>query len=425
MKKLSRLLALLLALCLVLPVFTLAEDTPAVEDPVFFTLDGKEYYKSTVDATLSNLYSNGYVESTTDYATAIQYMIEDEVVIAKITELGLNKFSEDEEAAFLTEAQAEWDAAIESYVSYFLSEDTEEARAQAWKDGEAYYTSMGYSVDMIAESLKMNAGFDLLQAQMFKDVVPATEEEIKAVFEEYAAQDKALFENDFYTYEMYQQYYGYEAWYKPEGFRGIIHILLPVEEEVLDAYISAQALYEESLSAEETAEGEKTVTKEDVDAALQAVLDSQKTAIDDIYARLEKGESFQTLIAEYNTDPGMKDNNLENGYEVHADSTMTWIPEFVAGAFSDKMQKPGDVSDPVVASYGIHILYYLRDIPGGYVEINDTIRSEISNYLNNQKQSNAYYEQLNAWVDEHEVVYNVEAITAAGGSVPTTETEAE
>ena len=119
----------------------------------------------------------------------------------------------------------------------------------------------------------------------------------------------------------------------------------------------------------------------------------------------------------------MTGDNLENGYEVHAESTMTWIPEFVAGAFSEKMQKPGDVSDPVVANYGIHILYYLRDIPGGYVEITDAIRTEISDYLNNQKQSAIYYEQLNAWVAEHEVAYNAEAILAAGGTVPTTEAE--
>ena len=284
MKKLSRMLALVLALCLALPVFALAEDAPAatdvpaateapvVEDPVLFTLDGKEYLKSEVDNILYSLYSNGYVESMTDYATAMQYMIEDEVIIAKIKELGLDQFTEDEEAAFLTEAQAEWDTAIESYVSYFLSEDTEEARAQARQDGEAYYTSMGYSVDMLVENLKMNAGFDLLQAQMFKDLAPVTEEEIKAVFEEYAAQDKASFENDFYTYEAYQQYYGYESWYKPEGFRGIIHILLEVDEELLNAYTTAQALYEETLSAEEPAEGD--FQSHTTGAAMNAMRDS-------------------------------------------------------------------------------------------------------------------------------------------------------
>jgi len=48
-----------------------------------------------------------------------------------------------------------------------------------------------------------------------------------------------------------------------------------------------------------------------------------------------------------------------------------------------------------------------------------------SDYLNNQKQSAVYYDQLDAWVAEFEVVYNVEAITAAGGTVPAVETDAE
>lgn len=446
MKNFSRFLALMLALCLALPFAALAEDVPgataapsaaaeipaeaeateaAAEDPVFFTLDGREYRKSEVDQTLYNLYSNGYVDSMTDYATGIQYMIEDAVLIAKIAELGYDQFTEEEEAAFRAEAQSDWDDAIDSYVEYFLTEDTEEARAEARRAGEAYYTAYGFSVDTLVESLKLSAGFELLQAQMLKDVPEATEEEIKAVFEEYAAQDQETYANDFFTYEMYQKY-GYESWYKPEGFRGIIHILLEVDQELLDAYENAQAMYEETLSGEEAKEGEEAaepVTREDVDAALQAVLDSRKDAIDDIYARLEKGESFQTLIAEYNTDLGMTGDNLENGYEVHPESTMTWIPEFVEGAFSEKMQKPGDVSDPVVANYGIHILYYLRDIPGGFVEMTDEIRAQIADYLNNQQKSSAYYEQLYTWVDDHEVVYNTEAITAAGGAVPQTDAE--
>ncbi|MBE5771478.1 MAG: hypothetical protein E7336_08935 [Clostridiales bacterium] len=430
MKKFTRLLALVLALCLMLPLFALAEDAPAAtdvpvaEDPVFFTLNGQDYLKSDVDSLLYYLYSNGYVESMTDYTTAMQFLIEDAVLNAKIDELGLNQFTADEEAAFLSEAQAEWENQVNAYVQYFLSEDTDEARAKAREDGEAYLNAYGMSVESIVENLKVSASSERLFEYVTKDIPAATDEEIKAVFEEYAGNHKDMFAEDFPTYEWYVKN-GYAIWYKPEGFRGILHILLQVDQELLNAYTTAQALYEESLSGEEAAEGEEAVTKEDVDTALQAVLDSQKAAIDDIYARLEKGEAFQTLIAQYNTDPGMAGVNLENGYEVHAESTMTWIPEFVAGAFSEKMQKPGDVSDPVVASYGIHILYYLRDIPGGIVEMDDEIKTMITDYLNNDKQMGAYYEQIDAWVSEFEVVYNVEAIAAVGADLPFAEAETE
>ena len=72
----------------------------------------------------------------------------------------------------------------------------------------------------------------------------------------------------------------------------------------------------------------------------------------------------------------MSGENLVNGYSVHKD-TVVFMQEFTDGAFSEKMQKVGDVSDPVVTSYGVHILYYLRDIPGGAVEFTDAIKSEV------------------------------------------------
>ena len=103
---------------------------------------------------------------------------------------------------------------------------------------------------------------------------------------------------------------------------------------------------------------------------------------------------------------------LKEGYAVHQDSIM-WDPVFTAAAFSEKMQKPGDVSDPVVGSYGIHILYYLRDIPGGIVEMTDEIYAEIESYIVSEKTNMAYSEALIAWRAETEIVYNEEAIAAA------------
>ena len=33
------------------------------------------------------------------------------------------------------------------------------------------------------------------------------------------------------------------------------------------------------------------------------------------------------------------------------------------------MEKIGDISEPVVGSYGVHILQYVRDVPSGAVEL--------------------------------------------------------
>lgn len=39
--------------------------------------------------------------------------------------------------------------------------------------------------------------------------------------------------NEASTYEFYKNYYGYQFHYVPEGYRGIIHILLKVDEELI------------------------------------------------------------------------------------------------------------------------------------------------------------------------------------------------
>jgi hypothetical protein len=98
---------------------------------------------------------------------------------------------------------------------------------------------------------------------------------------------------------------------------------------------------------------------------------------DKVYRVDASGVSFEELIGRYNTDPGMTGSALTEGYPVHKDS-ITYMEEFTQGAFSDKMLAPGDISDPVVTEYGVHVLYYLRDIPEGVVEMTEEISAEIA-----------------------------------------------
>ena len=410
MNKLSRLLALCAALALALScAFSLAEE---VDDlAVVVTYDGEEITAAQARDALSNLIANGYVTDESEYKTAIEYLLQDRILQGKIQELGLNQFTAEEEEALRADAEEQWAQAIESYVSYFLTEDTDEARAKAQEDAEAYYASYGFTKDALFDSVKSSASYDKLEEHILegKDYLP-TEDEVRAVFEEYAAQDQANFEGNVYMYEVYQNYYGAQPWYKPEGYRGIIHILLSVEEELLTAYQDAQAAYEDSVT-DEAPEGSAEL-KDALEKARDAVLASKQTEIDDIYARLANGEDFAALIAEYGEDPGMTDAaRLADGYEVHRDSVI-WDPAFTTGAFSEKMTQPGDTSDPVIGSYGIHILHYVRDIPGGIVEMTDEISAEIEEFLENQNKTVYYTEALSAWTAEHEIVYNDDVINA-------------
>ena len=413
MKQLSRLLSLLLALALAITACAFAEsaDDTADTDPVLFSYDGREFKKSQVDEALQNLLANGYLNNEYDYDTTIDYMISDLLIDQKITELGLDQYTDEETAAFVAEAQQEWDELMDDYVSYYLTEDSDEARDTLRQNAEALYGSYGYSPEMILNSKLSQDSYERLQNKLFEDAgIAVSEDEVKAAFETYALQDKETYENSIYMYELYK-YYGQPIWYQPEGYRGIIHILIRVDDELLSVYQDAQNAYEESLNAED--EGDSEALLAVAEAAKQAVLDSEKAAIDDIYAKLAQGESFESLIALYGEDEGMTDEeNLKNGYEVHKDSIM-WDAAFTAAAFQDKMQKPGDTSDPVVGANGIHILHYLRDIPSGPVEMTQEIHDELQEYLENVKKNEALTQALESWKAEHEIVMNTEAIEAA------------
>ena len=75
--------------------------------------------------------------------------------------------------------------------------------------------------------------------------------------------------------------------------------------------------------------------------------------------RIRNGESINSLAQEYSEDPSAKQNKGDLGY-------FTWgrmVDEFQEAAFS---LKPGEVSNPVLTSYGYHIIQVddRRDNPG-------------------------------------------------------------
>ena len=109
MKKLTRLLAALLALMLALSCAALGEaqqEDSAADDPVLLTLDGNEYRRSTVDAYIESLMYYGYLSSADEYDLAIQYIVENKVINDKIAEWGLDQYTDEENDAFRAEALA-------------------------------------------------------------------------------------------------------------------------------------------------------------------------------------------------------------------------------------------------------------------------------------------------------------------------------
>ena len=60
------------------------------------------------------------------------------------------------------------------------------------------------------------------------------------------------------------------------------------------------------------------------------------------------------------------------------------------------LEKVGDVSEPVVSDFGVHILKYLRDIPEGAVEVSEEEKEAMRQDLIRQKIN----EKVNAQIEQ-------------------------
>lgn len=430
MNMLKRLMALLMAL-LMLGAAALAETSG---EDVMLTVNGTALTRSVYEGyldTLVNYYAN-YGYDTTDEtvlialkAIALQTGIEYIVMDQKLEELGLG-LTETESAAAAAAAAEQWAATIEDGLTYYgiTDESTEEERAETLVSVLAELETMGYTEESYtADSIRYEA-YDKLYAYITKDV-NVTDEEVVAYYNSLVEADKATYANDAAAYEQLQYYnqlyamygmssYVTDCYYKPEGYRKVTHILLEADEALLDNYADLQATYEEQQNTlEEGGEVEgDLVTAEDVENARLAVLANVQPTLDEINQKLADGASFAELIPQYTTDPGMQDEEaIAEGYEVHMDS-VNWVTAFRDQAFT--VDSIGDVTEPVVTDYGVHILQYVADVPGGPVELTEELRTSFLTSLLASAQDDAYYAAIEGWVDESDVVYTDEAKAVLG-----------
>ncbi len=399
------------------------------DDQLIMTVNGHRLLKSDFDETATLLEENGY---SSDYVTVYNYLKQAELFEYAFGKYGLNQFTQEQKDAFLTQAQDLLEENIRSYMDYFKTSETptDAELAELRSQAEAYFSAQGFTPEELAKSLETSACYDALEIYLTETYqMNVTPEEVAETFAALAQDDRQRYEGQVPMYEFYTQYYGQESYYVPEGYRGVLQILLDVDDALLEEYTTKQAALEEQMSGEEEAQTQDAgteeatqapaetpvpVTQEDVERAREAILAASKETIDEIKTRLANGEAFIDLIPEYNIDPGMQQESyLRDGYLVHKDSVL-YDPAFVSAAFDKNMNQVGDVSDPAVGSYGIYIVYYLRDA-GGQVEMTDEIANQLSQDLLSNKLNAKYVELLGEWEAESEIQYEQEAFTRLTG----------
>lgn len=118
-----------------------------------------------------------------------------------------------------------------------------------------------------------------------------------------------------------------------------------------------------------------------------------KDLIFNIYDQLNAGASWDELCRQYSEDQSSKDNNGK--LRPFGAGAMSAVPEFERMAFT--LQKPGEISDPFLSSYGWHIIRLERKIPvPAFDEIKSPLKTRVSKDERVQISQQAWQRKLKA-----------------------------
>ena len=445
MKKVRLTALLLAALLLVCTAFAgaCAEEDPAVITAGRHSIPLSQVQKAYDDMVLQyeQYFANyGYTLGATEYEKIREIVLQNQEMLCVVDNIiedrGYPELTDEEKEALRTKAQETYDEAYNYVKDYYVNNYglSEEEAVKLCEDGMA---EMGYSVDSLYDQMVENARYSAVYNDVTKDVT-VTDDEVKAYYEEtYVAPDREKYEGNIKAYEA-NNYYGGESYYIPEGYRAVSHILLLTPEEIeteldacsekLDAAQQKMDGFVDELAELEVTpeEGEEPAERRsaeeiqaDVDAAkaeVEAVeaeyaeikakiLPALQDKIDEIYAKIEAGEEFADLIDAYGEDPGMASS--PDGYQVHKDST-SFVAEFRDGAMG--IENVGDVSDPVLSDFGVHIIKYLRDVPAGAVELSEEAFEDMKNELLTSKKDEAFQAAYAEWQEQYPATINAELV---------------
>lgn len=352
--------------------------------------------------------------------SVVEAAVEDAVIKAKAEELGLAQLDE----ATMADLNALAEETLNYYVDYYLSQayaDAEEITDEMKAEAIAYWESTGTSLDAILQSCIDSEVYQAVEEYAFKDVA-VTEEDIQAAYQEMIQDNQDAYTDDA-TYNSDRTNAEAIAW-NPEGYRAVKHVLVKFSDEQSARYTELQNQIaslnaekeaienpaEETEEAAEAAAAPRAIEEINADIAacameVEALYSQLLPTAQEVVEKFNAGTSFEDLIAEYNADPGMTNEpTASQGYAVREGSTY-WDPAFTAGAMS--IAEIGGISEPVYGKFGIHVIYYMADVPAGEVALEE-IRDTVEQNALSDKQNAAYADLIASWIDEMNVEYHME-----------------
>lgn len=392
---LSLLLALTLAVSCLTAVAESADSSatqPTQEDTVLLSINGEPIMTGEASALYQTYYQQyqSYGMDFSDEANqqalmnlVVNTLLQEKMIRQKAAELGLDVFTEEEEAAMQETAQSTYDQMFNVYLQY-LGDDTktDEENRQAIAEQLA---GSNYTVENLVQSAKNTEIFNRVY-DYATEGVDIPDAAVETAYNEGVEEAKAKYAQDLTAFGTDRDS-GATIYYTPAGYRTVKHILV-----TFDQAAELKELREKLAGLAET-DADYAPTQAQIDEMMQGI----QPKLDEIQQKIADGEDFQALIDQYGEDGGMKSGTTaETGYYL-CEGNATYVPEFTAGGMA--LEKVGDVSEPVLTDYGFHIIRYNSDIPEAVTPFED-IQEDLKTQLLNEALNAAYSNKMNEWAQE-------------------------
>ena len=250
----------------------------------------------------------------------------------------------------------------------------------------AFLADMGCTPDAYRQELELSLKNQRLLDLYFGGIALDDGEALAYYEEQYVSVCRERYEGNIPLFEQEVLVGGGISYYIPQGYRRIKHIVMALPQDMADALSALQS-------------GPSAVSQDARQALLDAAAAAMKPKTDAIYQALASGASFESQMRLYSYDTGVAPEDA--GYLLHADSVL-WDAAFLEAALA--LAHPGDVSEPVVTSAGVHIILYAGDEPAGPLALTDEQQELLRQAALADKQEQA----LETLVSQHRSDYEIE-----------------
>ena len=250
----------------------------------------------------------------------------------------------------------------------------------------AFLLDMGYTLEACREEAELELKNQRLLDLYCGEIVLGDGEASEYYERQYVSVCRERYEGNIPLFEQEVLMSGGISYYIPEGYRRIKHIVMALPEDIASRLSALQA-------------GSSAISQDAWQALQGAAAKAMKPKTDAIYQALADGESFESQMALYSYDTGVAPEDA--GYLLHADSVL-WDDGFLKAALA--LEKPGDVSEPVVTSAGVHIILYAGDEPAGPLALTQEQQALLEQAALADKQTR----ELEALVSLHRGDYEIE-----------------